>query len=125
MKIQFPIDNDRDYETVLSILDPELFAIEYASVEAREFYYSLTEQEKEEIKSYVKNFQGSQALFFIRCSTSKYQKKKLLTFHTHSGILLSLRGQEQGLETVRVRKVATLGSTPTLSTLSTLNKQNC
>ena len=56
MKIHFPINNDRDYEVVLSILYPELFNIEYASPEARNLYYSLTTQEKERIKKYVEQY---------------------------------------------------------------------
>lgn len=57
MKIKFPIACDRDYEALLAIMAPDLFCIEYAScVEAKELYYSLTEQEKEEIKEYVTNY---------------------------------------------------------------------
>ena len=54
MKIKFPIACDRDYDTVLAIIAPELFDIEYACPEARELYSSLTDKDKEEIKEYVK-----------------------------------------------------------------------
>lgn len=53
MKVKFPVACDRDYETVLAIIAPEVFNIDYASPEAREFYHSLTEQDKKEIKEYV------------------------------------------------------------------------
>lgn len=53
MKIKFPIACDRDYETVLAIIAPEIFNIEYACSEAREFYHSLTEKDIKEIKEYV------------------------------------------------------------------------
>ena len=53
MKIKFPVACDRDYETLLAILAPEIFNIEYACPEAREFYYSLTEEDIKEIKKYV------------------------------------------------------------------------
>ena len=54
MKIKFPIACDRDYDTVLAIIAPNLFDIEYACPEARELYTSLTDKDKEEIKEYVK-----------------------------------------------------------------------
>ncbi len=54
MKINFPIACDRDCDTVLAIIAPNLFDIEYACPEARELYNSLTNEEKEEIKEYVK-----------------------------------------------------------------------
>lgn len=53
MKIKFPVACDRDYETILAIILPEIFNIEYACPEAREFYYSLTEEDIKEIKEYV------------------------------------------------------------------------
>ena len=53
MIIKFPIDNERDYETLLAICLPYIFNIEYACPEARELYYSLTVEQKEEIKKYV------------------------------------------------------------------------
>ena len=53
MKIKFPITCDRDSDTLLVIIAPELFDIEYACPEAREFYYSLTEEDIKEIKEYV------------------------------------------------------------------------
>ena len=53
MKIKFPIACDKDYETLLAIVAPKIFDIEYACPEARELYYSLTEKDIEEIKEYV------------------------------------------------------------------------
>lgn len=53
MKIKFPITCDRDFDALLAIIAPELFDIEYACPEAREFYYSLTEEDIKEIKGYV------------------------------------------------------------------------
>ena len=53
MKIKFPVARDRDYETLLAIIAPELFNIEYACSEAKEFYYSLTEEDIKEIKEYI------------------------------------------------------------------------
>ncbi len=53
MKIKFPVACDRDYETILAIIVPEIFNIEYACPEAREFYYSLTEEDIKEIKDYA------------------------------------------------------------------------
>ena len=52
MKINFPINNDRDYFVVAMILAPDLFCPDYISFEARELYNSLTEDEKNEIKNY-------------------------------------------------------------------------
>ena len=54
MKIQFPINNDCDCQVFYAIMEPELFCIQYASAEAKEKYFSLTEQEKQEIKNFVK-----------------------------------------------------------------------
>lgn len=56
MKIKFPITCDRDSDTLLAIIAPELFDIEYACPEAREFYYSLTEEDIKEIKEYVRQY---------------------------------------------------------------------
>ena len=53
MKIKFPIACDRDYEIVMAIIAPEIFCINYACLEAKELYYSLTAKEKKEIKEYV------------------------------------------------------------------------
>lgn len=53
MKIKFPIACDRDYETILAIIAPEIFDIEYACPEAKKLYSSLTEQDIKEIKEYV------------------------------------------------------------------------
>lgn len=53
MKIKFPIACDRDYETILAIIMPEIFDIEYACPEARKLYNSLTEKDIKEIKEYV------------------------------------------------------------------------
>lgn len=53
MKIKFPVACDRDYETILAIIMPEIFNIEYACPEAREFYYSLNEEDIKEIREYV------------------------------------------------------------------------
>lgn len=54
MKINFPITCERDSDTVLAIIAPNLFDIEYACPEARELYSSLTNKDKEEIKEYVR-----------------------------------------------------------------------
>lgn len=54
MKIKFPIDNDRDYEVAMMIYDPSLFCIDYALPESRELYNSMTEEEKQEIRNYIK-----------------------------------------------------------------------
>ena len=54
MKIKFPIACDRDCDTVLAIIAPDLFDIRYACPEARELYSSLTDEDKEEIKKYVR-----------------------------------------------------------------------
>ena len=51
--IKFPIDNDRDYETLMAIIAPDVFCIDYACPEARKLYYSLTTKQKNEIKKYV------------------------------------------------------------------------
>lgn len=56
MKINFPITCDRDCDTVLAIIAPELFDIEYACPEARELYSSLTDKDKEEIKEYIRQY---------------------------------------------------------------------
>lgn len=53
MKIKFPVACDRDYETLMAIIAPEIFCIEYACPEAREFYHSLSEEDIKEIKEYV------------------------------------------------------------------------
>ena len=55
MKIKFPINNVRDYDTVLAIIRPDLFDIEYASKEARDLYNSLTEDDIKEIKEYIEH----------------------------------------------------------------------
>lgn len=54
MKVNFPITCERDSDTVLAIIAPNLFNIEYACPEAKELYNSLTDEDKEEIKEYVK-----------------------------------------------------------------------
>lgn len=56
MKIKFPINNDRDFETIMALINPELFNIEYASLEARELYNSLTSKEKIEIINYINTY---------------------------------------------------------------------
>lgn len=56
MKVNFPITCERDYDTVLTIIAPDLFNIEYACPEARELYSSLTDEDKEEIKEYVRQY---------------------------------------------------------------------
>ena len=56
MKVNFPITCERDSDTVLAIIAPNLFDIEYACPEARELYNSLTDEDKEEIKEYVKQY---------------------------------------------------------------------
>ena len=53
MKIKFPIDNERDEEVFFAIIAPEVFYIKYASPAARNFYNSLTEQDKQDIRDYV------------------------------------------------------------------------
>lgn len=53
MKIKFPIACDKDYEVLLAIIAPEMINIDYASLEARQLYYSLTEKDIKEIKEYV------------------------------------------------------------------------
>ena len=54
MKINFPIDNDRDFEVTIMIYDPSLLCIDYALPEAQELYNSMTEEEKQEILDYIK-----------------------------------------------------------------------
>lgn len=56
MIIKLPVDNDRDFEIIMAILAPELLNIDYAIPEAREFYYSLTPQQIEEIKQDIYNY---------------------------------------------------------------------
>ena len=56
MKINFPIDNDRDYYVVAKIIAPDLFYMDYVPcLEARELYNSLTEDDKNEIKNFIEN----------------------------------------------------------------------
>ena len=57
MIIKLPINNDRDSQVVSSILFPDIFNIDYASSDAREFYYSLTPQQIEEIKENIAHYE--------------------------------------------------------------------
>lgn len=54
MIIKFPIDNDRDFNLIISILEPSLFNIMYATPEGREAYYSLTERQRRDIATVIK-----------------------------------------------------------------------
>ena len=56
MIIKLPIDNDRDCQTVLSILYPDVFNIDYAIPEACELYYSLTPEQIEMIKEDIAHY---------------------------------------------------------------------
>lgn len=58
MIIKLPIDNDRDFEVIMAILDPELFNIDYATLKARELYYSLTPEQIETIKEDIAGRMG-------------------------------------------------------------------
>ena len=56
MIIKLPIDNDRDCQTILSILFPDVFNIEYAIPEAQELYHSLTPEQIETIKEDIAHY---------------------------------------------------------------------
>lgn len=53
MKINFPITNNVDEMVCLMILEPTLFDFDYIPNEIKEKFFSLTEEEKEEIKNFI------------------------------------------------------------------------
>ena len=57
MIIKLPINNTRDIQVALTILRPDVFNIDYASLEARDFYYSLTPQQIEEIREDMAHYE--------------------------------------------------------------------
>lgn len=56
MIIKLPIDNDRDCQTILCILYPDVFNIDYAIPEAHELYHSLTPEQIEIIKEDIAHY---------------------------------------------------------------------
>lgn len=53
MKINFPITNDVDFAVCVAISAPEIFDIDYAEKEVRDKYYSMSQEERDEIKKII------------------------------------------------------------------------
>jgi len=53
MKITFPITNDIDFAVCLAISAPENLDIDYAEKEVRDKYYSMSQEERDEIKKFI------------------------------------------------------------------------
>ena len=53
MKITFPITNDIDFAVCLAISAPKILDIDYAEKEVRDKYYSMSQEERDEIKKFI------------------------------------------------------------------------